>query len=674
MPQTQSENKELPLAANQGFIEMIENLMNDFESSEVEFKSAKGGFPSSLWETYSSFANSQGGIIVLGVAEKNGSYSIDGLTRNDINKYKKAFWDNVNNKQKVSVNILKNSDVRDGGYEGNHVLVINVPRADRSQIPVYLNNNPDNTYKRYHEGDYKCLPDEVHRMFADADIEHPRDSKILPEFSIEDDIDVESLNQYRRLFAAIKPTHPWLLLDNKTFLTRLGGYRIDRREKKEGLTLAGLLMFGKFDSIVDVYGCPYYFPDYREYLSADPNDRWTDRICPDGTWEANLFQFYIRVFQKLSSALPKPFTLKEGIRVDETPTHIALREAFINALIHADYACDSNITIELWRDKYVFSNPGSLLISISQYWRGGDSVCRNKALQQMFMFLGTAEKAGSGVDKIKQGWNEANFRRPQLEEKKKPEKVVLELPLVSLLSDEALDYLKSNFGDEVLHLDNNKLFILATCCSEGEITNNRLQLVIDKHSSDITKLLKELCLGRYLIAEGIGRGTKYKLYPSMNVLLPVIDDSRNPASNTSNPVSNDTCNHLNDTSTDVCNPASNTSNSASNPASNTNNSTSNPAINTSNSASNDVDSASNRTAKQAKSGEMELRKQIKEVCSDYLSLAEMAVKIHKSKTYLKNFIIPQLLKSGLLEREFPNTPKHRKQRYRTIIQGTEELA
>jgi len=303
MEQTETDNEERSLFDDPGFLEMVDNLMNESESTEVEFKSAKGGFPNSLWETYSSFANTQGGVIVLGIKEKNGNFSIDGLSRNDILKLKKAFWDNVNNKQQVSVNILKDSDVKEGAHEGNHVLVICVPRADRRQIPVYLRNNPDNTYKRYHEGDYKCTPDEVRRMFADADVEHPRDSKILPEFSIEGDIDIESLNQYRRLVAAIKPSHTWLLLDDKAFLTKLGGYRVDRREKIEGLTLAGLLMFGKTDSITDIYCCPSYFPDYREYLDPDPNSRWTDRICPDGAWEANLFQFYIRVFQKLSLAL-----------------------------------------------------------------------------------------------------------------------------------------------------------------------------------------------------------------------------------------------------------------------------------------------------------------------------------------------------------------------------------
>ena len=41
-----------------------------------------------------------------------------------------------------------------------------------------------------------------------------------------------------------------------------------------------------------------------------------------------------------------------------------------------------------------------MLITKAQYYHGGQSVCRNKSLQKMFMMLGAAEKAGSGVDKI----------------------------------------------------------------------------------------------------------------------------------------------------------------------------------------------------------------------------------------------------------------------------------
>ena len=59
------DTQELTLFDNYDFIEKIESLMADCESAEVEFKSARGGFPGSLWETYSAFANTQGGRSLL---------------------------------------------------------------------------------------------------------------------------------------------------------------------------------------------------------------------------------------------------------------------------------------------------------------------------------------------------------------------------------------------------------------------------------------------------------------------------------------------------------------------------------------------------------------------------------------------------------------------------------
>ncbi|MBR2812694.1 MAG: ATP-binding protein [Solobacterium sp.] len=126
------------------------------EDNRREVKKAKGGLPNSLWETYSSMANCYGGVIILGVAENSdGSFVTTGL-QNEA-KLKKDFWDTINNPNKVSINLLMDSDVTAYDVNGDTIMVINVPRAKRENRPVFINNNIwSGTYRRNWEGDYHC--------------------------------------------------------------------------------------------------------------------------------------------------------------------------------------------------------------------------------------------------------------------------------------------------------------------------------------------------------------------------------------------------------------------------------------------------------------------------------------------------------------------------------------
>jgi ATP-dependent DNA helicase RecG len=255
------------------------------------------------------------------------------------------------------------------------------------------------------------------------------DARILEGFDF-DDLDDASLTAYREKFAASKPGHPWLVLDTKTLLAQLGCWRKDRRTGKHGLTLGGLLMLGKHDAIITAGAAPNYFVDFRDYRERE--DQWSDRLCPDGTWEANLFQFCQRCWPKLVAGLEVPLLSKAAGRIDETPVHIALREAFVNALVHADYTAPGGIVIERHRERYRMENPGTLLVSEEQLRRGGVSHSRNRSLQRVFMLIGGGDQAGAGYRRIQDGWGSQRWPEPRLTVQAQPDRVRLDFAMRSL--------------------------------------------------------------------------------------------------------------------------------------------------------------------------------------------------------------------------------------------------
>lgn len=613
------------------FNEHIESLLVNYESDDLEFKSAAGGFPGTFWDTYSAFANSEGGMIVLGVAEKKDKFYIDGLSEEQIQKYQKDFWNNVNNKSTISHNLLTSNDVEVAEYKGNKLIIFHIPRANREQRPVYRTTNPlGNTFKRNFEGDYRCTDVEVRRMFADADVLHPADGRILKNYTMED-IDIDSLNRYRQLFKLSSPDHPWLALNDIDLLKMLGGYRKDRQSGEEGFTVAGLLMFGKTLSITDEECCPHFYPDYQERLTEEDDIRWTNRICADGTWEANLFNFYQRVLPRLQSVLPKPFKLENNTRIEETPAHVAVREALINLCVHADYSVNATLVVKHQLDGFVFSNPGTMLVSREQYYMGGDSVCRNKYLQKMFSMIGVAEKAGSGTDKIMKGWRKANWRSPKIEEKQQPDKVVLVMPMESLLSNKAKAILTDKFGISANSFDHNVMSVLALVCDEGGATNERLRYVLNMHKAEISDLLKLMVQKGLLETYGHGRGMHYKLpSKSTNVL---------GANN-----ANNTCTFENPEEMVTANGASYSASLTANSASY--------------SASYSASSAKKRLSRE------ELKSLIISICSDWVSIEDIVKKSGKSTSYIRNVVIPLLLAEKSIVMLFPGTPRNPNQKYR----------
>ena len=489
-----------------------EDILALTESFEVEFKKStgkegKGKLPNDLFETYSAMANTNGGNIFLGVEEKGENINLIGI-KNPESVIKELF-DTLNNPQKISLNILKNENIEVLTIEQKNIIWIKVPRASRQQKPIYKGQNPlTGTYIRQGEGDYKCKEECVKRFLAEQ-IEESRDSVILKNYDF-DDIELSTFYAYRNIFKSHKPDHPFNALNDIEFLRSIGGYGKNRETGDMGLTKAGLLMFGKQSSIEEIFS--NYMVDYQERPRAITERRWIDRISPDGTWSGNIFDFYRKVIGKLYENLKVPFILKDAQRQEDTPIHQAIREALINALVHADYSERLSILIVKRPDMFGFRNPGLMRIPLEIAIKGGESDCRNRNIQKMFMLIGYAEKAGSGIPKIFHSWSKYNWTKPLLYEKNEHHpQTLLELRTINLLDEETINELKSMFGSKFDELNEQEITILATAYIEEEINHKRILEILDMHPSDVSNILKKLTELGFLQKDGIGKGSIYKL-------------------------------------------------------------------------------------------------------------------------------------------------------------------
>lgn len=400
----------------------IQNISQYRETHTIEAKKAQGGLPASLWETYSAFTNTDGGTVLLGVEELD-DHSLRVIGLKDAVKMEKDFWNKANSRQTISVNLLTNKMVRIESVDGKDILVIEVPRAERTMKPVYKGQEPKNgTYRRNGEGDYLCSLEEVSAMYRDAALSS-MDTKVLKEM----DYNVfcqESIKSYRQVFNGLHPTHVWRDLEDEVFLRRLGAIGV----ADDGTlhpTSAGLLMFGNEYDIVREF--PHYFLDYQENRQLGPT-RWTDRITSsNGEWSGNVYDFIYKVTPKLCSDLKVPFVLQGMSRVDDTPLHKLIREAVTNCCAHADFYGRRGLVIQKTKDTFTFSNPGGLRVSKQEAVDGGISDPRNETLLKMLSMINYGERAGSGMNGIFMVWEKVYGCKPTFDEQIGVDRMVLTL-------------------------------------------------------------------------------------------------------------------------------------------------------------------------------------------------------------------------------------------------------
>ena len=318
---------------------------------------------------------------------------------------------------------------------------------------------------------------------------YSQDDHILPHSTL-DDIDPVTLRKFRNRMRDTPMGTLWQHESDEGLLRKLRAYRTDRATGETGVILAGLLMFGKHDSIMELW--PSFQLDYFEYENS------TDEIL---------------VLGRLQLGLKRPFELnKDMTRKAETPADIALREAIANTIIHADYWVDAGIRITKRPEGLKFVNPGTMLVNKDTLFTDTEqiSICRNKNLQRMFQALGMGDKAGSGVEKITKGWFDTCLAFPQISEQANPWRVVWFLPSVGMIPRENLDAIIRRIGvQEFSKLSSFEKLVLVCVPFDSFISHGDIQNMLPMHPADLSRHLSRFVEHGYLKTKGRTRGMKY---------------------------------------------------------------------------------------------------------------------------------------------------------------------
>ena len=122
-------------------IDCIENFGFPDENRNIEYKEcSKNELPKSIWETISSFANTDGGIIFLGVKECKKTHENIPVGVKDADKLKTDFLNTQSSANKISKKVVLEENIKVYCVKNKQVVAIEVPKIDFSDRPVYLNH------------------------------------------------------------------------------------------------------------------------------------------------------------------------------------------------------------------------------------------------------------------------------------------------------------------------------------------------------------------------------------------------------------------------------------------------------------------------------------------------------------------------------------------------------
>lgn len=317
------------------------------DSQHVEVKDASGGFPSGLLKSVSAFANTGGGLVVLGLAEPD-------FTPTGIDAAQMA--STLASKCSQNLEPPIRPEIELCTVDGELVVVAAVDEIDQASKPCLVKGSGLDAFVRSHDGNRRISAYEHHALMAAKG--QPTDDEQPVEGTTVDDLDQGIVAQ---LLKRIRDTRgPAFRGADDAECLRLLGVLTDT-SRVRAVTLAGLLALGRYPQ--------QFFP--RLSLTFVSFATETGAPLADGTryLDSQPIEGSIpTMLEQASDVLRRNMSRRAVVvglgREDywEYPLE-AVREVVVNALMHRDChstALGQPAMMALYPDRLEVSSPGGL--------------------------------------------------------------------------------------------------------------------------------------------------------------------------------------------------------------------------------------------------------------------------------------------------------------------------
>lgn len=354
----------------------LDDAIAQGEGISLEFKRCGNQPGRDVYETICSFANRQGGNILLGVLDDG---TIEGMPDERLTVVERIIINAVNNPDLFNPAPAIESE-RIGLGEGRSVLRLWVPMGPS------LYRFKGDVFDRIFDADVKLRSDAQINAIYLRKQNYYTEQRVIPWLTL-DDLRSDLILRVREMIAANRQDHPWLGLDDDALLDAARLRARDAQTGERGLTLAAAVLLGTDETILDV------LPAYRTdaVLKRVNTDRYDDRTVV----KTNLIEAYDQLVDFCCKWLPDSFALDGGQRI--SVRDIIVRELVTNTLIHREYSSPYVARIEIDAEGIRTRNASRSLYTGSITPEHLEATPKNPVIANFFTQIGRSEELGSGT-------------------------------------------------------------------------------------------------------------------------------------------------------------------------------------------------------------------------------------------------------------------------------------